>query len=260
MIKFLVKLANIYDRLGQTEKADRLDAFLDKYAQEDREPTPEDLLAEEEWLKEEIDPEEDEDILEDLEESDREVAESYLSGTNPEDIMKELQEVKKEQKEILRHLSELMMHQNPPAEASLAQDFQKLADLLDQHKMHRHADVFDKMLTKMAQGLPPDDDFESSEFPGSDSYEDLDDFPEPSTEELMKLEEETKEETIIHDIVRFLEKLRDSEFLTLDEAEDEAELLLREYDEITGFQDPKPEIPMPEPPLPENVLQFPKKV
>lgn len=44
MISRLIKLANIFDKQGKSKKADRLDAFISKWAQEEKEPTPEDLM------------------------------------------------------------------------------------------------------------------------------------------------------------------------------------------------------------------------
>ena len=122
MISKLIKIANKFDSEGKVDKADRLDNSILKYAQEDREPTPEDLMREEEWLSDEgVNPYalSEEDALEGLEGDDEIVAEEYMDGAYPEDIKKMMVELNqmqdregkmdKKQQHIMDQLSQVLM-------------------------------------------------------------------------------------------------------------------------------------------------------
>jgi hypothetical protein len=267
----IIKLAETFDKLGQIKKADRLDMFLQKYAEEeDREPTPEELFEEEEWLKKEYETQSfDDQLSEDewlkdeplagLEGDDLKSAELYLQGMDPAEIKQYLIDIKKEQQEILKQLSlllsekdsspDMLPHQMPiTPEASLRADFKKLADILDSNKLYKHADVVDKILTKMAQGLPPDD------FDGDDLDFDDDDI-EPTTDELMKIDSEYENRFL--DVIQ---SLADGVYSTLEDAQDAAREALKLYDAEFGVPEKEEQdLELDLGPEPDNVLKFPKQ-
>lgn len=243
ILQKLAKLANVYDKMGQTKKADRLDEFINKWAQEDKEPTMEDLMGEEEWLKEEGITTDDgdegdeggetyfeEDILEGLDEPDQEVASNYLNSST-EDIASMLRDLENQKNKIMQELSKLQGFEpeitNLPLtpEASLMRDFEKLATALDKIKFHKHASFFDHLLTKLAQGVPPNDLFDDT---------DADDFG---------LAEEINEDTVIEDpeqveseMMEFLHTLADGEVASLEEAQSRARDILASHSETDSAE------------------------
>lgn len=224
MLNAIVKLANIYDKLGDNLKADALDSFLTKYISAGKEPSPKDLFQEESWIAEDV-----EDPTKDLFGDDLMTAKLYLDGHNPNDIPELLQQLKSQQQDILSALSKLLpgnktidaLPKQLPItpEASLLNDFQKLADLLDQNKLFKQADNVDKILAKFAQGLPPDDD----------------DFEEPTTQELKKMENEPDE--FLYQALDLLQLIVDGKFNSLQDVQDEVADLLKSYDSSFNVQD-----------------------
>lgn len=252
LTKIIIRLANIYDQLGQNLKADALDAFLQKYAQSKEEPTPEDLMQEESWLQEEG--LEEEDPLEGLSGDDLKGAQAYLGGAQPEQIPELLKKLKEQQAEVLQELSKLMPGKSSPdllpkqepimPEASLLKDFQKLANLLDRKQMHKIADKVDAWMNKLAQGLPPDDE--------DMDFED-DDFEEPSTEELLKMEDSP--EGLFDQALMILQKLSDGAYAVMEDAEADAAEWIQNYDRHYKVT-PEGIPPLPTPPPPDNVIPF----
>lgn len=242
MLSLIIKLANLYDQLGQLQKADRLDDFIQRHAMKDEEPSPEDLMKEEEWLQ-------DEDPLSGLEGKDLDAAKMYLGGANPKDIPALLEKLEQERKHVLEELSKLMPGQASPdllpkqqpiiGEASLLQDFTILADQLDQQALTKKADQVDRIISKLAQGLPPDDD--------DLDWDDDDSFQEPSTEELSEMEHSGDQEEIFYRMMDLIQKLAKGGISPQD-AQHEAQEILDSFDQ---------EHDVPTEPLPDNVMKFP---
>lgn len=254
MRKNIIKLANWFDQKGQTNKADRLDSFVIKWAQHspDQEPTAEDLAKEEEWLLEENLDEisSDEEALEGLEGEDRGAAATYLNGSPMDEIKALLEELQKQKDNLQKVLSKTIGDYT-----GLSRDLGKLSNLLDQKNLTKQADFFDKINTKIAQGLPPDD-FDDDE---------LSDM-EPTTDELLKLEED--EDGQLYKFLEFAQQLVDGNFISLESAQHAAKQLLQEYDDSMGMSEMDSSFPSKPPEFkeddftdessPENVLQFPK--
>lgn len=229
----LAKLANIYDQMGQVRKADRLDLFITKWSQAKEEPSIEDLMGEEAWLKEEgittDDGEEgetyfEEDPLEGLSDTDKELGSAFLN-TAP-DIAGLLKQLEDQKNKILQQLDRLGDKEDPiiepeisnlplTPEASLMKDLEKLANLLDEHKMHKHASFFDGMLNKLAQGMPPDDMFDETD------ADDLGEFSDEFGEGDLGFNDpqEPKEEDFHKQLLDVVLKLESGEFKTLEEAQ-----------------------------------------
>ncbi len=261
MIAKVIRIANFYDRAGLTQKADRLDAFIQKWAQAGKEPTEQDLMAEEEWLQNED--LSDQALLEGLEGEDLEQMQAYLSAlqeTQIEDLQRE-----QKQKQILDELSNLMIQQPQPRpdllpkqqpiipEASLSQDFAKLADLLDHHGLTRQADFLDRYLKKIAGPEDENDEFDHDFH--DQGFED--ELGEPSTDELMKIEEETSdlEGESMGRMISFISQMAEGGYATLEEAVMDAREVLDFYDQAYGIFD---EGESADGPLPENVIPFPE--
>lgn len=235
ILKQLIKLANVYDKMGQTKKADRLDAFINKWAQAEKEPTLEDLEKEEDWLKQEgittDDGEDDgqtyfeEDPLEGLEGDDLEIANNYLNQSTP-DIAAMLQDLEIQKNRILEQLGKLQESEYQPEitplplkpEASLMRDLEKLATMLDEQKLFKHASFFDGLLTKLAQGVLPDDLFDDTD---ADDFDMVDEDILPEDDSMMGAVENFETGSI-----EFLQTLADGEFSSLEEAQDRAKELL----------------------------------
>ncbi len=229
----LAKLANIYDQMGQVRKADRLDLFITKWSQAKEEPSIEDLMGEEAWLKEEgittDDGEEgetyfEEDPLEGLSDADKEIGGAFLN-TAP-DIAGLLRELENQKNKILEQLDKLSgggskfepeISELPlTPEASLMKDLEKLANLLDENKLHKHASFFDGMLNKLAQGMPPDDMFDETD---ADELGDFSDEEFGEGDLRFSDSQEPKEEDFHKQLLDIVLKLESGEFKTLEEAQ-----------------------------------------
>lgn len=277
MIQKLIKLANKFDLEGQERKADRLDFYIQKCAQEDREPTMEELLAEEKWLEEEGIMS-DEDLAEGLSDEDAEAARKYLAGepldvggvsnSELESMIKELEALSRQdlqvglsQQQLMDRLSDLLLEgkrkesKNPERvdmgqfitpEASFLNDLVKLSDMLDQEKMYKEADFFTAMIRKIA-GDGPDDFFDSFD-------EELEDLEDLSTEELERMmKEDESEDDKFYSMLGFVEKMAMGMFISLDAAQQAAKDLIQGFDKSYGV----PAMPMDRPPrLPDNILKF----
>jgi len=283
MIKQLVQLATTLDSQGKYVKADRLDSFIMRWAQQDwdREPTPEELMAEEAWLEEEgIDPYSltEEDALEGLEGNDMEIAKQYMRGGDLDEIEEMLRTLTEQQEReidtefdqsrLLQQLSEMLaqdridiseapessllmpfQREQMVGEASLAQDLVKLSNILDARGMHTEADFFDGMLQRLAMG-PGDDDWDNDwNFPGMDQW----DIPEPSTEELMEMESE-EEDDYVFQLLGFVNKVAKGMFMSLQAAQLEAKQLMDRHDSDLGVYK---DVEKPAPYTPPNVIRFP---
>lgn len=88
----IISLANHFDFRGETQKADKIDSFIAKYSNKDVEPTMEQLLEEEEWLKEEgiySELNDDNKLLSGLSPEDRMVSEKYLGLESDPDFIRD---------------------------------------------------------------------------------------------------------------------------------------------------------------------------
>lgn len=271
----LAKLANVYDQMGQTKKADRLDIFINKWAEEEKEPTMEDLMGEEKWLKEEgivTDDGDDgetyfeEDPLEGLSEMDHGIGKAFLEAGS--DIPALLQQLDEQRKRILDQLQALQDDQpkfepeisNLPLtpEASLMRDLEKLATLLDEQQMYKHASFFDGMLTKLAQGVPPNDLFDETDADDLEQeFKDIDYIgptETPETPETPEASWEDKEMDIQFAALDLLQAIAQGEVVSLEEIKNEAQEILQEYQQLMSSAE-KDEVAQPEKPL-GQVIEF----
>jgi len=279
MIKALIKIATRLDKEGKVNKADRLDNFIMKYAQEGKEPSPEDLLKEEGWLAEEgIDPYTltETEAFEGLEGDDLIVADEYMDGGYPEDIKKMMlelnqmqeREVKTEldQQSIIEQLSKVLMQgaeqgmEDPSRfdtgnfitpEASMINDITKLADMLDEKGMHLQADYFTNILKKMAEPGDFDDMFDDMDMPPIDDS----DYEEPSNEELEDLEDPFYKDNQFYLLLGFVERVANGMYMNLDTAKIEAQNLVKSFDTSHKTLEMPKEDPQP-PSQPDNVVRF----
>lgn len=218
----LAKLATIYDQMGQIKKADRLDTFINKWAQAETEPTYEDVMKEEEWLIQEDAPTDDSDDEGEtyFEEEPLEL-ETVPDPMNSPEILSLLEQLEGQKNRILEQLKKLSGEESVPSpESSLMQDLETLANLLDAQKMYKQASFFDGMLTKLAQGVPPDDMF--NEPLPEEIFDDM--------EFSVREEEEPLEGSVQKQMLTVLTKLEDGTFKTLQEAQDAARKVMQEYD------------------------------
>jgi hypothetical protein len=279
--KLINKIANKLDSQGKFDKADRLDNFVMKFAQEDREPTMEELMAEEKWLEDEgIDPYSmtDEDAMSGLEGEDRGAAEEFLGGRSPEDIRGMISKLQNnqdvdvqrevEQQGIMQQLSDALLQgrqresQDPmrvdrgqfmmPEASSFMTDLVKLSDMLDEQGMHKEADYFTNMLEKIAQEGP--DDF----FGEEGGLDDWDDAMEPTTEELTDME--GGEDDQFYQLLGFVERVSKGMYMDMSAAQDAARDLINGFDLDSGVPDPDPELESSQSTSdfePDNILEFP---
>lgn len=281
MINSLIKLANTFDYNGKTKQANKLNKYILKCAEEDIEPSAEDLMNEEKWLQDEgIDPysietdypsEEDEMMIEepssiggdhgaqDLLRRLKEMQEDDVNSEMTQQmIMDELSNLlfqgKVERKLSGESLGDLPFQSNNPlvGEASLRiNDIVRLADLLDSKGRHKEADYFDRLAVKLAQGGP--DDFFGDDDEDSDLYDD-DDFDAPSDEDMSELSED--EDDTFYMMLEFISKVADGMFVSLQAAQEEANSILMGHDTKDGVYDaPKSFEPKALPA--DNVLKFP---
>lgn len=278
MLSKIIAMANFYDLVNQSKKADRLDNFVKKVIASGKEPTIEELMQEEKWLENED--LSDQSLLEGLTGEDLAQAQAYLASL--EELQTQDLEREQQQQETLSDLSRLLQnvkktpdmlpYQMPiTPEASITQDFAKLADILDQHGLTKHADFFDRYLSKIA-AEPPDDDDDFDDDNHHRSWEDeLDELDEPSTEELLEIEGEP--DMAMSEMLSFVSQLAEGMFISLEAAVTAAKEVLKKYDQEFNipdledleieddedlFEDETPSNVI-EFPSDSNIIEFPKK-
>lgn len=194
--KDLNKIANKYDSLGKTKSADYIDNFIMRWASPDKEPTMEDLLAEEDFLATL-----DEDPLEGLSEEDAGIASHYMetgivpSGPEVDSLEQDdLEDDELSTQELERLMKDLENNETPPIshsdlkekdfleyadsfekslersddmpfrnkrepiEASMKHELNKIADKLDKAGLTRVSDKLDAFNFRFAEDEKKDDD------------------------------------------------------------------------------------------------------
>lgn len=275
MIQNIVKLANSFHNKGFKNKAGRIDNYIIKCAQENREPSMEDLLEQEEWLsKEDVDPENYmsfegiEDEVVDPEISMQEEDKGMEAQKTLEELMK-TQEAEllrgEEQQSIMEELSQVLMRgefdskRDPaaintpfrpmitPEASDILEDFLKLADMLDAKDKFKEADIITDLMEKLAEPGGFDDMF--------DNHDEDFESEEPSDEDLMALEDPEDEDNHFFILLGFVERVAKGMYMSQDAAQKAAEDLLNGFDTEHGIQE-LIEHEAPEA-LPDNVMEFP---
>jgi len=277
MINSLIKLASKFAYEGEPQKADRLNQYILKCADNDEEPTMEDLMLEEHWLSEEgLDPDalKDEDAASGLAGHDRNVAEKYMQsdGKGLNELFMKLKQIQEddvsgemEQQLLMDQISALLMNkeeqpdelglpfmtQSPMVgEASLLSKTVKLADTFDRLGRYKDADFFDKLSRKIAADGPDDFFGDEDDF---DMYEDSDEDA-PSDSEISELEGE--EDDQFYQLLGFVSKVAEGMFMSLEAAQEEASKLIRSHDTQEGVYSQTGQ-PGGMQVQPDNVLEFP---
>lgn len=256
MLKRLIKLANRLDSEGAHKKADHIDRFIAKFSQANPEeimdgPTDEDLLETETWLDESGIPDELEtdlplaDELQDIA-YQLESWKQILEGSDPgeakriaDHMVQTLQQkimILTSPASIQNDSLELLPFQRPiEIEAAIRTSLSKIAEIFDSNALYRSADFCDKLLARMASNPDdPDDDIS------------LDDFDEPTTDELLKLEDEELENDSVDRIatmMAFISAVANGEFQTMESAQAEAKQIMDTYEQLFGEEDTKSDLP-----------------